>query len=97
LPCWCRPSVRSRRAVLLPVATHQKIGHSAMPGARPGAAKEAPPNRGKDAPACAAPARGGRKTQTPYAQKACSITSWRARLCSEPAYCDISKSICPVR
>jgi hypothetical protein len=34
LPCWCRPSVRSRRAVLLPVATHQKIGHSAMPGAR---------------------------------------------------------------
>jgi hypothetical protein len=33
LPCWFRPSVRSRRAVLLPVATHQKIGHSAMPGA----------------------------------------------------------------
>jgi hypothetical protein len=33
LPCWCRPSVRSRWAVLLPVASHQKIGHSAMPGA----------------------------------------------------------------
>ncbi len=32
LLCWCSPSVRSRWAVLLPVDTHQKIGHSAMPG-----------------------------------------------------------------
>jgi len=29
---WSRPSVQSRWTVLLPVATHQKIGHSAMPG-----------------------------------------------------------------
>ncbi|MBA7579489.1 hypothetical protein ES708_21360 [subsurface metagenome] len=31
---WCSPSVRSRWAVLLPVDTHRKIGHSAMPGTR---------------------------------------------------------------
>jgi hypothetical protein len=29
-----------------------------------GAAQEAPPTRGKDAPGCAAPGAGGRKTQT---------------------------------
>ena len=31
LPCWCRPSVRSRWAVLLPVDIHQKVGQYAMP------------------------------------------------------------------
>jgi hypothetical protein len=42
LPCWSCPSVRSRRAVLLPVASHQKISHSAMPGARSRIGPETP-------------------------------------------------------
>jgi hypothetical protein len=44
LPCWRCPSVRSRWAVLLPVATHQKVGQYAMPSTL-----ESPATRGRRA------------------------------------------------
>ena len=40
LPCWCRPSVRSRWAVLLPVDIHQKVSQYAMPSTLQGGAPQ---------------------------------------------------------
>ena len=42
LPCWCRPSVRSRWAVLLPVDIHQKVSQYAMPSTLVSPAHEVP-------------------------------------------------------